>query len=170
MAIWKKSEPKSLKENTFSIFDDKWAAVAAEKDGKVNTMTISWGSLGILWDEQIVTIYIRNSRYTREFMDASETFSITVFDESYRKALSDVIGSKSGRDLDKIKAVGWTVEHIGGTPVFGQANLAFICKKIYRHEFQKEEFCDKVYQEKVYSRGDFHVVYIGRIEGMYEKQ
>ena len=169
MSQWEKCEPKAFKENTFSMYDDTWAVVAAEKEGKVNFMTISWGSLGILWNEEIATVYVRESRYTREFLDASQTFSITLFDPSFKRVLSDVVGSKSGRNIDKLKESGFTLEHIGATPVFEQARLALLCKKIYRHAFVKQEFCDDTYRQKNYANGDFHIAYIGKIEGMYQK-
>jgi flavin reductase (DIM6/NTAB) family NADH-FMN oxidoreductase RutF len=169
MSNWKKCDPTTLKENPFLLFDEKWVLIAAEKDGKVNAMTASWGSLGVLWSEQIATIYVRDSRYTRQFLDAADKFSLTVFHASYQPVLSDIMGSKSGRDCDKIKESGLSVEILDGTPVFEQAEMAFICKKIYRHPFEKDEFCDISYQQDMYAEGDYHIVFIGRIDGFYQK-
>ena len=100
--------PPEPKENTiefttwiFSKFDKKWALLTAGEIENFNSMTISWGGMGTLWGKPVVTVYERKSRYTHEFIDSSNYFAISFFKEEYKKNLSE-IGSKSGRDIDKM--------------------------------------------------------------------
>ncbi len=169
MSDWNAIDPKEMKENPFVLFNDSWVVIAAQKEDKVNAMTASWGSLGVLWGKRVATVYVRESRHTHAFMEAAETFSITSFDASYKKVLNDIMGSKSGRDIDKIKECGFTVEHLLDTPVFREARLAIVCKKAYSHPFVEAEFCDKSHLQTSYKNGDLHTVYIGTIESMYQK-
>ncbi|MBE0600198.1 MAG: flavin reductase family protein, partial [Firmicutes bacterium] len=96
----------------FEAIGQKWELITAQKDGKVNTMTASWGGIGVLWSKNVVTVYIRPQRYTREFVEGSESFTFTLFD-GHKKELG-VLGSHSGRDGDKIQEVGFHVETVGG--------------------------------------------------------
>lgn len=80
----------------------EWLLITAEKDGKANTMTASWGGVGVLWGKNVATLYIRPQRYTKEFVDASDTLSLSVLDESFRKTLN-YLGTVSGRDENKIE-------------------------------------------------------------------
>ena len=105
--------------------------ITAGNEEKCNTMTASWGGVGIMWGKNAVTTYIRPQRYTKEFVDANDTFTISFFDESYRKALN-ICGSVSGRDKDKIKEAGLTPYFVDGTAAFEEANLILVCKKMYQ--------------------------------------
>ena len=90
--------------NPFTKIGTEWMAVTAGDKDKVNTMTASWGTIGVLWGKNIVTIYVRDSRYTKEFIDAKDTFSLTFFDVSDKenKLALKYFGAVSGRDEDKI--------------------------------------------------------------------
>jgi len=81
-------EPEKLHADCFTMIGKEWMLITAEKDGKVNTMTASWGGMGILWNKKVAFIFIRPQRYTKEFVDATSHLSLTFFDESYRKQLS----------------------------------------------------------------------------------
>ena len=83
------------------VFLKDWALLAARKDGKFNTMTIGWGELGTLWNKDVITVYVKPCRYTYEFMEADDYFTVSFFDEAYRKDLS-YLGSHSGKDEDKL--------------------------------------------------------------------
>ena len=98
---------ESLEFNPFKKISKQWMLITAGDEKKSNTMTASWGGLGIMWGKNVATAYIRPNRYTKEFVDANDTFTISFFDESYRKALN-ICGSVSGRDKDKIKEAGLT--------------------------------------------------------------
>ena len=71
--------------NPFKLIGKNWGVITAEKDGKINAMTASWGGMGVLWNKNVMNIYVRESRYTKEFLDAGDLFSVTFFDEKYRR-------------------------------------------------------------------------------------
>ena len=119
--MFHKVDPKSLNENVFSLIGDKWMLITAGSRERCNTMTASWGGLGVIWGAPAATCYIRPQRYTKEFVDREEYFTLCFFGEEYRKALS-LCGSKSGRDVDKVKECGFTVQAAEcGAPYFDQA-------------------------------------------------
>ena len=149
--------------STFKTIGKDWLLVTAEKDGKANTMTASWGGLGVMWGKNVAYVVIRPQRYTKEFIDGADTLSLTVFDENYRKMLS-YFGSVSGRDEDKIAKSGLTVAHENNTPYFNEAKIALLCKKLYAQEFKPECFIDQESKEKWYPGADYHTMYIVEIE------
>lgn len=149
--------------STFKTIGKDWLLVTAEKDGKANTMTASWGGLGVMWGKNVAYVVIRPQRYTKEFIDGADTLSLTVFDENYRKMLS-YCGSVSRRDEDKIAKSGLTVAHENNTPYFNEAKIALLCKKLYAQEFKPECFIDQESKEKWYPGADYHTMYIVEIE------
>ena len=154
--------PTEIKENPIELFDRKWALVTAGVPGDVNTMTISWGSLGELWNRPVVT-----SRYTYEFMEKNDRFTVAFFPPECRQALQ-YLGSHSGRDSDKIAASGLTLEWLeSGQPSFKEADMIIEAKKIYGAPFSAEGFGDV--PEQFYSRGRMgvHSVYVGEIEHVW---
>lgn len=133
---------KDLKFNPFRLIGDEWMLVTAgnEKDG-CNTMTASWGGIGCLWghNDPVATIYLRPSRYTKEFVDKEDHFTLCVMDKSFKKQMA-YIGSVSGRDEDKIAKTGLTPVYADGTTYFEQAKLVLVCKKMYAQELKEEDF------------------------------
>lgn len=103
--------------------------MSAEKDGRVNPMTVAWATMGILWQKPVVICAVRPERFTREFLDASDVFSLTVFENSWRKMLG-YCGTVSGRQEDKVAKAGLTVAHKDGVPYFEENRMAFLCKKL----------------------------------------
>ena len=93
----------------FSQFDKKWALLTAGDKENFNTMTVSWGGLGTIWGKPVATVYVRTSRYTHDYMDNNEYFTVSFYPEEYKKVLG-VLGSKSGRDMDKIHDPATTME------------------------------------------------------------
>lgn len=152
----------------FEAIGRKWTLITAEKDGAVNTMTASWGGVGVLWGKNVVTVYIRPQRYTREFVDASGFFTVTLFD-GHQKELN-VLGSKSGRDGDKIGEVGFHVERVDGQPTFAEGKAAIVCRKLYRGRIDPEQFIAPEIVDAVYPKQDYHYVYIGEITGIFENE
>ena len=104
--MFEKIDPKTLKENVFSLIGDQWMLITAGTPEHCNTMTASWGSLGVLWGKNVATIYIRPQRYTYEFVERSDFFTLAFFGREYHKALA-LCGAKSGREVDKAKACGF---------------------------------------------------------------
>ena len=159
----KSIKPEELQKNTFSMIGKEWLLVTACKEGKVNTMTASWGGLGVMWGKNVAFIVLRPQRYTKEFVDAGETFSLSVLDESYRKTLS-YLGTGSGRNEDKVAKSGLTVTEEDGTPYFEEANTVLVCRKLYAQPYDPSCFIDKSCDEKWYPEKDYHTMYIAEIE------
>lgn len=155
---------ESLEFNVFTRLKDDWATITAAADGKTNTMTASWGGVGRIWDKNVVSIYVRESRYTREILDASDFFSVNFFDmdkKENRMALK-IFGSVSGRNEDKIAEAHFHVNHKKGVPFMDESNFVFICHKLSKTLLSEDGFLDPSIK-KHYENGDFHYMYIGEI-------
>lgn len=156
-------DPDKFVQSPFHLIGKVWQLICAEKDGKVNAMTASWGGLGVMWGENVAYIVIRPQRYTKKFVDAAETFSLSFFGDCYRDMLT-YMGTTSGRNEDKIAETGLTVLHDGKTPYFAEAAAAVICRKMYAQEMSPQCFIDAAAREKWYPERDFHTLYIAEVE------
>ncbi len=165
--------------NPMTMFGEDWALVAAgnEQNG-YNAMTIAWGHLGAIWDRNTSTgkiiiptaeVYIRPQRYTKEFIDREELFTISSFDESYRKSLG-YMGSHSGREEDKIAKAGLTPVFADDTTYFEEAKIIFICRKIYQDTLIDNGFLDKKIMDDNYPKKDYHERYVGEIVKILVKE
>ena len=132
-------------------------------------MTASWGGVGVLWGKNVVTTYIRPQRYTKEFVDAQDVFTITFFGENYRKALA-LCGKVSGRDADKIKEAGLTPYFVDGTTAFEEAEMVLVCRKLYADEIKPEKFIATENDERWYPEKDYHTMYIAEITKVLVKR
>lgn len=135
---------------------------ATDKDGKTNSMTASWGGLGVLWGKKVAFVFIRPQRYTKKFVDDAENFSLSFFEESYKPMLG-YMGKVSGKNEDKIKKSGLTVQYKDGAPVFKEASLTLICRKMYRQTLEEDCFIDKTNIGKWYPQKDYHDMYVAEI-------
>ncbi|MCI8371951.1 MAG: flavin reductase family protein [Lachnospiraceae bacterium] len=153
-----------FEKSPFELIGKDWMLITALKDNKVNTMTASWGGLGVMWGKNVAFIVVRNSRYTKEFIDGSTTFSLSFFDEKYKTTLK-YLGAVSGRDEDKISNAKLKVQihEPGETPFIDEANLVLICRKMYMGELGPDGFQLPQIQEQWYKDEDYHVLYIGEI-------
>ncbi len=142
--------------------------LTAEKDGKANTMTASWGGLGVMWGKNVSYTVIRPQRYTKEFIENSDTFSISFFEAAYKKQLS-YLGAVSGKLEDKIQKSGLTLMHIDNTPTFEEASLVIVCRKLYAQDFKPEFFIEKANDEKWYPNKDYHKLYISEVVKILKK-
>lgn len=156
-----------FEENVFNLIGKDWLLFVAEKDGKVNTMTASWGGLGIIWNKKVAYIFVRPQRYTKEFIDSSDKLSICVLPNSYRKELN-YLGTVSGKDEDKISKVNLTVSKCDEVPYFDEARLTLICRKLYAQNLQESCFIEKDIIDKIYPEKDYHMMYIVEIEKILE--
>lgn len=164
----KQLDPKSISRNVFSAIGDDWMLITAGDRDRSNTMTASWGGMGVLWGKNVVTVYVRPQRYTYEFMEKSDCFTIAFFDESHRDALK-LCGSKSGREVDKAEACGFTLAYgSGGAPYFQEAKLVIVCKKLYFDDIDPAHFLDEGIDAKNYPNKDYHRMYIGEIVEVLE--
>lgn len=159
----KQIEINEFSENPFKLIGSDWMLITAKKGDKTNMMTASWGGVGILWNKPVATIYVRPQRYTKEFIDNEEYFSLCVLPEEYRQILN-YCGTKSGRDEDKIAETKLTVDESEKAPIFKEARLVLICKKLYAQDLTEQSFIDKSLVEKNYKAKDFHTMYIAEIE------
>ena len=166
--MFEKIEPKVLDQNVFSLIGDQWMLITAGTKEECNTMTASWGGLGVLWGKPVATVYIRPKRYTLEFMEREDTFTLCFFGEKYRKALA-LCGSKSGRDVDKVKECGFTVAMAEGAPYFEEADLVLVCKKAYWQDMDPTHFLDGEIDGKWYPEKDYHRIFIGEILEVLKK-
>lgn len=164
----RKIDVTTLKDNVFSLIGEEWMLITAGTAVQCNTMTASWGGLGILWGEPTATVYIRPQRYTKEFIDREEYFTLSFFAPEYKKELA-LCGAKSGRDVDKVKECGFTVAcGEGGAPYFEQARLVLVCRKQYAQDMDETAMRSDV-KEKWYPNRDYHTMYLGRIVEAYTK-
>ena len=159
---------EQLEDNPFTLINKDWMLITAGDAEKHNTMTASWGGVGELWGKYVSTIYIRPQRYTLEFVEREEYYSLCFFGPEYRQALS-LCGSKSGRDVDKDAATGLTPCFDQAAPYYEQARLVFLCRKLYRQDMEESAFLDKGLLEKWYDN-DLHRIFIGEIVKVLEKE
>ena len=151
----------------------KGVLLTTQKDGKVNTMTIGWGTLGIQWGKPIFIAFVRESRYTKGFLDATGEFTVNIPYGEFDKNILAVCGKNSGRDMDKIKELGLTAEapEVVGAPAIRQLPLTLECKVIYKQD-QDPDAIDPQYDSRYYAKGtpnerDYHTAYYGEIVASY---
>lgn len=159
---------KSFNLNPFEAIGKKWMLITAKDGERVNTMTASWGGMGVIWGEDVVYIFVRQTRYTKEFIDKSDYFSLSFFDDEYRNKLA-YLGKVSGRDENKIEKVGFNVIYKGDIPYFDEASTVLLCEKLSRHYISPEGIIKKGIIEKHYTDNDYHDMYIGKIVDIIQK-
>ena len=154
---------EELKDNPFELIGKQWMLITAGNEEKCNTMTASWGGVGIMWGKPTATAYIRDSRYTKEFLDNGDLFSLSFLNEDYRDALN-YCGSHSGRgEEDKFAAAGLTKAFRHDIPYPDEANLVFLCRKMAAVPVSEDSFTDSTLMDKWYSDHDMHMMYVGEI-------
>lgn len=145
-----------------SMFHKRWALLTAGTPEDFNTMTIGWGSLGTVWNTPTLTAYVRENRYTHEFMQRHKEFTVCFFPESARQDLA-LLGRLSGRDGDKIAQTGLTPTPVGNTVGFEEAELTFVCKTLYRHRMDRQEV-PQIFVDRYYAGDDtIHHLYIAEV-------
>lgn len=162
--MFKEINSSEINANPFSLLKDNWALVTAGDSDVFNTMTVSWGAVGELWGKDVATIYIRPQRYTEEFLNSNDHFTISFFNEAMKKQVHSICGSKSGREVDKVKECGITPCFDENAPYFDEAEFVFVCKKLAKSTFDPASFIDEGIDEAWYPNKDYHFVYYGEIE------
>ncbi len=156
-------EIDELSFNPFDKIGKQWMLITAGDSKKCNTMTASWGALGIMWGKKTATVYIRPQRYTKEFVDGSDLFTISFLAGEYRKALN-FCGSFSGREVEnKWEMAGLHPFFTDGTSAVEEAEMVFVLKKLYHQELKPECFDAKENETKWYPDKDYHTMYIAEI-------
>lgn len=167
--MFQKIDVKALQGNVCSLFGDQWALVTAGTAEHCNTMTISWGGLGVMWGVPMATVVLRPQRYTKEFVDREEYLSLCFFSEKYRKELV-FCGKESGRTVDKIKECGFKVDTgLGGTPYMREADLVLICKKRYSQLMDGKAMPRDVVKQW-YPEKDFHEMYLCEVVEVLQRK
>ncbi|MGM9521186.1 MAG: flavin reductase family protein [Oscillospiraceae bacterium] len=162
-------QPTEITDNMIKSISQDWMLITAGDSGKLNTMTASWGGVGELWGKHVAFCFVRPTRYTYGFMEQGDYYTLSFYDEKFRKQLQ-LCGSKSGRDVDKVKACGFGTEKAEcGAPYFKEARLVLVCKKLYTDDIKPENFTDKTLDEKWYPEKDYHKVYVGEILEVLKK-
>ena len=150
-----------IKDNAVDLIGKEWMLVAAGDESGYNMMTASWGTIGELWNKPVAVVFIRPQRYTYEFMEKSDRFTLSFYGED--KAIHAVCGRQSGRDVDKAALCGLEPLFIDSTVTFKQARMTLICRKLYAQDMEPECFIDKSLFSN-YPSDDYHRVYVGEIE------
>ena len=169
VSAFKEITPKEITNNPFELIGDDWALVTSGSKDKFNTMTVSWGGVGIMWGKPVAFTFIRPQRYTFEFTENNNYYTMSFFDESYRDALK-FCGSKSGRDVDKVAETGLTPAFTeDGIPYFEEAKLVLVCKKMYAQFLNEESITDSDSVKKWY-KDDYHKMYVSEIVKVLVKE
>lgn len=159
--------PMNLQKTPFEMIGKDWMLITAGDKEKYNTMTASWGGLGVLWNKNVVFAFVRPQRFTYEFLNDNDYFSLSFFSEEYRKALA-FCGKYSGRDYDKAKECNLTANFDENALYFNEADTVIVCKKLYIQDMNKDCFLDKDLL-KNYAEDDYHRVFVGEIVKVLKK-
>jgi flavin reductase (DIM6/NTAB) family NADH-FMN oxidoreductase RutF len=155
-------DPCDIQDNVFKLIGSDWMLVTSGTVNSFNTMTASWGAFGELWNRKICICFIRPSRYTYQFTEKHDIFTLSFFDEAYRDVLQ-LCGTKSGRDVDKVKESGLTpAASPAGSVFFEEARLVMECRTMYTHDLDRSAFRDPEI-EKHYPKQDYHRMYVGHV-------
>lgn len=166
---FRKIELSELSFNPFEKIGKEWMLITGGTMENFNTMTASWGQLGVLWNRNVLTCYIRPNRYTFDFVENGDTFTVSFLGEEYRKALA-YCGSHSGRDCDKMAETGLTAAEFDGAAGIEQADLVMVCRKLYSYDMNSEGFLtDDGIQAQFFGTDPYHRAYIAEIVGVYTK-
>ncbi len=152
-----------LTDVVFNRIGKQLMLITAGNKESFNTMTASWGSMGVLWFKPVVTIFIRPVRHTFDFANSNDFFTLCFFDEEHRNMLN-YCGKNSGKEKDKIKETGLIpIETERGNIYYEQASLIIECKKLYSDDIKSLNFMDSDIPNKIYPTKDFHRFYIGEV-------
>lgn len=169
-----KIEATEIPENPIELIGKNWMAITAGNKDAYNAMTASWGTLGEMWDRPSAHIFVKDTRYTYQFLEAEDSFTLSFFSEDYRGALK-TLGTRSGRDTDKVKDAGLTpIETPSGLVTFKEARMIIECKKMYSHALGYEDFEPEykdIFMSDYYSDGvSNHHIFIGEIINVWIKK
>ena len=169
MNDFKKNNHADIKDNPFHLIGKEWMLITAGSFDNYNTMTASWGAMGVLWNKNICTIYVRPQRHTFGFLESNDVFTLSFFDEKYRDALK-FCGAKSGRDYNKAEKTGLSPLSTENNSVsFKESRLVIECRKIYYQDIIPANFIDASIENN-YPNSDYHRVYVGEVLNVYSKE
>ncbi|MBT8046238.1 MAG: flavin reductase family protein [Pontiella sp.] len=162
MKAFREIMPTEIQDNPIHLIGQEWMLITAGTPEHFNTMTASWGSMGELWFKPVCFCFVRPQRYTYEFMEKGNAFTLAFFDEQYKSQLN-FCGSRTGRETDKVEECGFTPRPAeNGSVFFDEARLVLECRKIYFQTLDAKNFLDEGIM-KHYPENDFHRMYVGEI-------
>lgn len=161
----KELNPEKLSIDVFNLWANKWFLLTSGEyiNGNYNSMTVAWGGFGVMWNKLVANVVVRPTRFTFEFTEKYDSFTLCSFPEKYKGALV-LLGTKSGKDGNKLSQAGLTVvkSRVVDSPSFEEADLIVECKKIYFDDIKPENFLDQTINSN-YPKKDYHRYYIGEI-------
>ncbi|HAN22133.1 MAG: hypothetical protein A2Y15_01550 [Clostridiales bacterium GWF2_36_10] len=162
--MYKQILPEQFEKNIFDAIGRQWMLITAKKpDGSFNTMTASWGGMGVLWNKNVFFCFVRPQRYTHEFIEETNEISLSFLKNEYKVAYN-ICGKKSGRDCDKIAEAKLTPVQDGGFVYFEQADTVIYGKKLYKDTLKENGFIG--IDPSQFYKDDFHTVYICEIKSI----
>lgn len=168
MSDFKRVAPEKLTGNFIDRIENKWALLTVTRpDGSYNTMTVSWGGIGYLWGRPVCFVFVRPQRYTHEFSESADRFTLSFLPDAHHDKLV-YCGKVSGRDGDKVKQCGLTPVRTDGYTYFAEAEQVIAARKIYADELKEGGFLDPAILASCYPQKDFHTVYVCEITGAVE--
>lgn len=158
----------------FNIFDRDWGLATAGTLEDFDGCTIGWGSMGEIWglpnqSRPIITVYVNPLRMTADYMLDHEYFSVSFFPKEYRKDLA-ILGSKSKRETDKFALTSLTPQEHSGTVIFAEADLTFICRKLYWEQFNESHMADDVREFYGKHGQPPHYEFIGEVKEVIDRR
>lgn len=155
--------PEEIPGNIITRISREWFLLSTGPQPGCNMLTGSWGLMGTLWHRPVFTVFVRSGRYTRELLDRYDGFCLNFFGEGFRETLQ-FCGTRSGRDVNKVRESGLTVfEPEPGLSAFQEAELVLVCRKLYRMEMDPSLLLDSALQQQ-FGGGDPHIAYTGSID------
>lgn len=167
----KQIDPAKLDGKFIDMIGNDWMLITSGTMDSFNMMTASWGFLGFMWGLPAATCFVRPSRYTKEWIDKTHSLTLSFFPDKYKKVLSE-LGSKSGRDMDKMKNSGLTpIALPTGDVTYKEATLTLVCRVMYRQQLVEKDFIDPTVMPKWYPNGstDLHYMYITQIQAVFQR-
>lgn len=152
---------QKLELDIFSRYEDKWALVCAGDETGWNAMAISWGGLGTLWERPAATVYVKPIRYTWQFLQKNDKFTVIFLPESMKKAVG-IMGTHSGRDGDKAALAGLTPVFLDGCVTFAEAETTLVCRKMYTQDMKRDTMPADVIAD-YYTEEEPHTIFIGEV-------
>lgn len=160
--MFRETTMRELNTSPVKMIAEDWALLTAGNLSAFNTMTVSWGGVGELWGKDVAFVFVRPQRYTYEFMENSEYFTLSFFGGEYKKELG-ICGAKSGRDVDKCKETGLIPMAAEQAVTFEQAKTVLVCRKVAFQDIDPKGFLDASIMD-TYAAKDYHRMYVGVIE------
>lgn len=164
--MFKEIDAKQIEGNLIKAIANEWMLISAGDENGYNMMTASWGFMGEMWGEDSAVAMIRPQRYTMEFVDKNDYFTLSFYGD--KKEIHKVCGSMTGKDVDKTALTGLTPVFSDNTVYFDEARLVLVCKKQYVQRLEENCFIDKE-PLKWYSEKDYHYMIVGKIEKVLVK-